>query len=195
MVFESRVEFATDEILRHINSLIPNKTRHLLFGFESANPDIRDRILGKREPLEFIESGFARLGSSNWSACAYVLYKPVADMSDDDADGDALDSFRYLSVLSKADRVPLTVRLNLMYVAADTAWAKDLDTDSYVPPSLSRALLVAKKIRASGTPCYLGLSTEGLADPALTYRARSDFSRQLMKDAIYFNLQSNPDAR
>ena len=188
VVFETRLEFATEKILSEVKSILPKKRLIILTGFESANPRIRDVVLYKRESLEDFSRGLDVLGELQYDLTAYVLYKPDPDMTDEEADDDALESIGWLVRETQRRAIPLSIRLNLMYVAVGTAWARELNLATYRPPSLGRALAIAQRTTQHGIECYVGLSSEGLSDERLTYRVREDFNRDLLRQAIQFNL-------
>lgn len=188
VVFETRLEFATEEILLQLNRTVPHKRLIILTGFESSNVRIRDIVLAKRETLGDFCKGLDVLGKLHFSLTAYVLYKPDAIMTDEEADADALHSIDWLVEETQRRGIPLSIRLNLMYVAEGTPWARELNRSTYRPPSLEHALAIARQTNRRGVECYIGLSSEGLSEANLTYRAREDFDRALLKQAVQFNL-------
>ncbi len=76
-----------------------------------------------------------------------------------------------------------------MYAALGTRWGKKAYEvgDKYSPPRLSDVLDLAWKKRRENIDIYIGLSTEGLSARWGNYRAREDFSPELLKEALIFN--------
>jgi archaeosine synthase beta-subunit len=187
LVLETRLEFVRAERLREIRE-ISGKRLDVLTGFETHDPDIRERVLGKREPLEVFETGLDVISTTGAELTCYVLFKPDPTMNDNQAWEEAEASIDYLQQACRQRAIPLTIRLNPMYVAKGTAWARRVNTiENYQPPRLSDAISLAEKKRAEGLPIYLGLTSEGLSDQRNTYRGSEDFTPTLLKQAIIMN--------
>ncbi|WP_330342464.1 radical SAM protein [Streptomyces sp. NBC_00557] len=187
IVLETRLEFLREERLREIadNS---GKQLDILTGFETLDEDLRERVLGKREPLETFLRGLDTVGRAGCELTAYVLFKPDPVMTDEEAWAEAEASIDYLHEHCATRGIPLTIRLNPMYVARGTQWARRAEqVQDYLPPRLSDIIALAERKRAQGIAVYLGLTSEGLSDEDKTYRAREDFSRQLIKQGIVMN--------
>ncbi|PKW18324.1 radical SAM protein [Saccharopolyspora spinosa] len=187
LVLETRLEFLTVERLREIaeNS---NKQLDILTGFETVTVDLRERVLGKREPLENFLRGLDAMAAAECELTAYVLFKPDPAMTDEEAWIEAEKAIDYLHEHCAMRGVPLTIRLNPMYVARGTQWARRAEElNGYQPPRLSDIIALAEKKRKEGIPVYLGLTSEGLSDEEKTYRAREDFTRGLLKQGIIMN--------
>lgn len=188
LVFETRMEFVTSEYICALKNANPRAQIDILTGFETVDSYIRDEILGKREPIESFLHGLDELAQTSTSLTAYVLFKPSPYMTDDDAKIEAEKSIDFLLQACNERQIPLIIRLNPMYAAENTVWAKRaFSYNGYLPPRLSDVLEVAECNRARGVQVYIGLSTEGLEDPHGTYRSRDDFSIELLKQAINLN--------
>ncbi|MGF1599883.1 MAG: radical SAM protein [Acidimicrobiales bacterium] len=185
---ETRLEFVTKNAIQEIKDVVGNKRIDILTGFETLDQQIRDEVLFKRESLSVFLSGLDLLGEQGLSLTSYVLFKPDYTMSDEEAIDEARASIEFLHRQTSGRDIPLTLRINPMYAARRTAWSDNaLSCSFYRPPRLTDVLSVAKEARSSGIPTYVGLSTEGLADEGRTYRAREDFTRDLLKEVIHFN--------
>ena len=185
LVLETRLEFVRAERLQEIRE-ISGKRLDLLTGFETHNPDIRERVLGKREPLEVFET--CLVSTTDAELTTYVLFKPDPAMNDDQAWEEAEASIDYLQQACRQRAIPLTIRLDPMYVAKGTARARRASTiENYQPPRLSDVISLAEKKRAESLPVYLGLTSEGLSDQQDTYRGREDFTTTLLKQVIIMN--------
>ena len=110
-------------------------------------------------------------------------------MNDDEAYREALRSVDYLQEQCQERGISLTIRINPMYIAQGSRWAKEAEKFSYKPPRFSDILNFAKIVRENGIPAYIGLSTEGLAIDQGDYRSREDFTHELLVQAIKFNCQ------
>jgi radical SAM enzyme (TIGR01210 family) len=177
-VIETRLEFLDIKRLQHIRTL-SGKRVDILTGFETLDEHIREDILGKREPLEAFQSGLDRLAACEGELTTYVLFKPSPYMTDAEAIVEAERSIDY---------IPFTIRLNPMYVAESTPWARLAKSlENYKPPRLTDVIALADKKKSEGIKVYLGLTSEGLSAPENTYRGREDFSSQILKQAIIAN--------
>lgn len=187
LVLESRLEFLTTERLREIAE-ISGKQLDILTGFETVTVDLRERVLGKREPLENFLRGLDAVAEAGCELTAYVLFKPDPAMTDEEAWVEAEKAIDYLHEHCAQRGVPLTIRLNPMYVAKGTQWERRAnELNGYQPPRLSDIIGLAEQKRQEGIAVYLGLTSEGLSDEDKTYRAREDFTRGLLKQGIIMN--------
>jgi archaeosine synthase beta-subunit len=185
---ETRLEFVQSDRLRRLNALAPRAKLGILTGFETIDQRIRDTILRKREPIAAVLSGLDRVADAGAALTAYVLYKPDPAMTDDHAAEEATASIRFLAKECANRGLPLSVRLNPMYLAAGSPWARlAARTPAYRPPQLTAVMRVAEEEAQRGVSIYIGLSTEGLAGEGGTYRAREDYRSSLIKYIKLFN--------
>jgi radical SAM enzyme (TIGR01210 family) len=188
VVLESRLEFVDPSYLHCLGQANRRASIDILTGFETLDAHIRDEVLRKAEPLEVFSKGLDRVAASGASLTAYVLFKPCAAMTDAEAYSEADASIDYLVKQCHVRRLPLTVRLNPMYAAKRTSWERNAEsTLAYRPPRLTDVLNLAREKRRQGIPIYIGASTECLEEEWGTYRAREDFSKEVLKAAIVFN--------
>ena len=188
LVLETRLEFVDCRTIKKIKEANPRAALKILTGFETLNPDIRDKILGKKETLSVFEDGLNKVAESRADLTAFVLFKPSPTMTDSEAYLEANASIEYLVRQCKRRNIQLTVRLNPMYAAKGSRWAEAaLALPEYKPPRLSDVLKLAVEKRSMGIPIYIGLSTENLDLEGGSYRFREDYSPELLKKAILFN--------
>lgn len=188
VVIESRLEFVTEEKLNIVKENMKAPILDILTGFETLDEYLRDTILGKQESLQSFQDGLDVLEKVGAHLTAYVLFKPHYEMSDEEAWDEAEKSIDYVVESCKKRNIPLTIRLNPMYMAEGTKWAVEAQKNKdYKPPKLSDVLKLAKKKIDEGVSIYLGLTSEGLSDEDNTYRAREDFDTGLLKEAIIMN--------
>lgn len=188
VVLESRLEFLTEPGLQRVSDLANPQVIDILTGFETYDERIRDNVLGKQEPLSVFLAGLDMVATARCDLTAYVLYKPDPAMSDQNAHCEARRSILFLREECARRGVRLTIRLNPMYMAKGTVWSnRAFDIGGFVPPRLTDVLSLAEEMRTDGARIYLGLTSEGLADPDGTYMGREDFNRDLLRKAKRFN--------
>lgn len=187
IVFETRLEFIETAKLNEMKEA-GRKRLDILTGFETLDVHIRDHVLGKREPLDSFLAGLDKLAEVDADLTTYVLFKPSPHMTDEEAFIEAEASIDFVASECRKRSIPFIIRLNPMYVAQGTPWAREAQRlENYLPPKLSDVMILTEKKRAEGMPIYVGLTSEGLADDTGTYRAREDFSSQLIKAGILNN--------
>lgn len=186
-VMETRLEFVDINRLQQFRKT--GRRIDILTGFETLDEHIREDILGKREPLEFFQLGLDKIAACNCELTTYVLFKPSPYMTDVEAISEAERSIDYVAESCNRRHIPFTIRLNPMYVAENTPWARLAQSleENYKPPKLTDVIALADKKKSEGIKVYIGLTSEGLSAPENTYRGREDFSSQLLKQAIIAN--------
>lgn len=188
LVLETRLEYVNPDRLMQFTSRAPRARITVLTGFESADEDIRQKILGKREPLNVFLRGLDSVAAAGADLNAYVLYKPAPGMSDDEAYAEAGQSIHFLVSECDKRKISLAVRLNPMYLAKGSRWAAMAALrDDYQPPRLTDVMRLAEKWAIRGLAVYIGLSTEGLSSPEGTYLSRDDYSPRLIRFIKEFN--------
>lgn len=191
LVLETRPEFIVSNVLDAIRESAPQCTIDLLIGFETQDDKLRNITLGKRQSRESLTTALEMLGTrERMSLTSYVLVKPGLEQSDEAGIAEAKATIRYLAGQTEERRIPLSIRLNPMYIPLATRWGKRALAGGYVPPRLTDVFEIARWAEAHGIPAYIGLSTEGLAGPSQSYRCRSDFEPSLLKQVISFNARS-----
>ena len=192
LVLETRLEFVDCKVIGRIKEANSRARITILTGFETLDPFIRDEVLGKRESLNIFQEGLDRVAECEADLTAFVLFKPSQTMSDSEAFIEADSAVRYLVDQCKKRGIDLTVRINLMYAARGTKWARAaFSTPEYKPPRLSDVLKFAREKSKQGIRIYIGLSTEDLDCDKGSYRFRDDYSQELLKRAILFNQEKS----
>src|SRR2546425_6943560 len=109
-------------------------------------------------------------------------------MSDSEAWAEAERTIDYLTDQCKQRGIPLTIRLNPMYLALGSKWAKQAHANpDYRPPRLTDVMRLAEKKAQQDVRIYIGLSTEGLDEIDGKYTAREDYSPSLIGPIKLFN--------
>lgn len=187
LVLETRLEFVDPAVLAQMRAAAPRVGISILTGFETHDPQLRDTVLFKREPLETFERGLDHVAQGGAALTAYVLFKPEQTMTDEEAVDEAAASIDYLDAECRHRNIALSIRLNPMYSAAGSRWAMIAHrTPTYRPPRLTDVMKVAAAKRRADLPIYIGLSTEGLDDGS-SYVSREDYSPHLIRLVKLFN--------
>ncbi len=188
LVLETRLEFVNPSVIKKIQKEAPKAIIDILTGFETRDPYIRDNVLCKDEHLDIFLSGLDKVAQSGAELTSYILFKPAQTMTDKEAFVEAETSITYLANQCRTRNIPLTIRLNPMYAAAGSRWAKIAnETSDYQPPQLTDVMKLAAKKKLEGLKVYIGLSSEDLDEPWGSYIAREDYSRSLIKPIKLFN--------
>ena len=190
LVLETRPEFVSSERVEELLNAARHCILDILVGFETQDDRIRNVTLGKRQSRESLTAMLDALAKRNRVAVtSYVLVKPDPAQTDEEAIVEAKQTVNFLIAETSRRSIPLSVRLNPMYIANKTRWAAKIVPGQFKPPRLSDVFEIARWTEQQGVPAYVGLSTEGLAGPESSYRSRSDFSSSLLKRVIRFNAE------
>lgn len=175
VVLETRGEFVTERVLDGLLEWTAPGRLTLKIGLESADTDIRERVLRKRMDLGHFESVVRLLGRKGVGLASYVLIKADPGHSDEAGRADAIATCEYLKALCRESGTRLTLRVNTMYRAANSAWATWAEQQGWTPPSIFDLAEVMRAVLDDDVPVYAGLSEEGLATPDGHYEVRDDF--------------------
>ena len=185
---ETRLEFVEPDALRYLRSLVPRARFGILTGFETQDARIRDVVLKKREPLAQFLAGLDNVARAGADLTAYVLFKPDPAMSDQAAYEEAQATASLLMRETRSRGISLTIRLNPMYRAVGSKWARVADSiPAYSPPRLTDVMRLAEWAKREGIQIYIGMSTEGLTGDTGTYMSRDDYGPALVKYVKLFN--------
>ncbi len=94
--FESRPELITDENVKQIKQLIPNKRLSIAIGLESSDDEIRNKVHKKGfSNVQFLKA-LNILKQNAVRSLAYVFVKPpIADITDEEASREAYATIKY----------------------------------------------------------------------------------------------------
>lgn len=188
LYLETRVEFIDPIVINQIKNIAPNVVVGIITGFETIDSYIRDKILCKNEPLDTFLYGLDRIAETRSELTAYVLFKPSPMMSDEEAFIEAEKSIDYLIEQCSTRSIAITIRLNPMYAASGSKWARIAHKNrAYKPPRLTDVMKLAEKKAREGVSVYIGLSYEGINEPDGIYTGREDYSPRLIKPIKLFN--------
>lgn len=188
LLLETRLEFVDPSVIRQIKEIAPRVKIQILTGFETQDTYIKDKVLYKREPLDKFLEGLDRVAKSKSELMSYVLYKPSPTMTDEEAFVEAEKTFDFLKEQCLRKELPLSIRFNPMYIARGSKLAQLVATiPDYKPPRLTDMMRLAEQKAQEGFKIYIGLSTEGLHEPGLSYHSREDYSPKLIRPIKLFN--------
>ena len=165
---ETRAEYVDDEELEILaRALKEGDTPTVLevaIGFEAFDDELRNKVFHKGLPLRVFEELIERLARHKFHAKCYFMFKPVPNMTNDEAIADIKAALDYLSKLE--DRVPdaeISMHLNPTYAARGTDLEIALLDGTFIPPLLRHVVQAVKHAEGSGIPVFVGLDDEGLA--------------------------------
>jgi len=184
IVLETRAEFATEQTLDQVQRWAAPCRLRLKIGLETADDELRNRILRKRMDRGRFEQAVRLMGERGIELSAYVLLK--ASPWHDDARGraDALATCDYLTRLCHEAGVGLELRVNSMYRAEGSRWSEWAVSAGWTPPSIFDLAEVLWRAAQRGVAVYAGLSEESLAAADGHYEARPDYvprARELLE--------------
>jgi archaeosine synthase beta-subunit len=177
LVLETRGEFVSEACLDRIIERIAPCKLTLKIGLESADERVREEILRKRMDLESFERTVVTMGRKGVALASYVLLKADPAHSDEEGKADALRTCVYLKELCRRAGTELTLRLNSMYCAEGSLWARWAEEQGWTPPSIFDLADVMIAAREDTVPVFAGLYDEGLSTRTGHYEARPDFQR------------------
>jgi len=188
IILETRPEFVVEPLAMLLRNSAPRLIIDYLIGFETLDDSLRNRVLRKGQSRQAVLDCLDVISlDSKAAATFFILLKPSLDHTDAEAVKETQASILWLSEACEQRGVNMSIRINPMYIDARTQWGKQALKGSYRPPRLTDALELAQWAEKCGVPAYIGLSDEGLAGPEQTFRAREDYSKALLHQAIFHN--------
>jgi radical SAM enzyme (TIGR01210 family) len=193
VVLETRGEYVTESLIDDLRRWAAPAAVTLKIGLESADDRIREGILRKKMDLGQFEDVVDLLARKDVGLATYVLLK--ADPAHSDADGraDAIATCEYVKSLCRGGRPRLTLRVNPMYCAAGSPWARAAAKTGWTPPSIFDVAEVMRAVMTDDVRVFAGLSEEGLATKDGHYEARQDFEHWALDALARFNRTGNVD--
>jgi hypothetical protein len=169
---ETRPEYVEDWELRALAHVLgPGVRLEIGIGYETHDPVLRNKVLGKGLTEERLHLLLGQLAENHLALKAYLMLKPHWSLDEAAGLREALDGVEALAALSARYAVPVSVHLNPTYVARGCRLAAELLEHGYQPPELTSVIEVARRARALGLPIYVGLDDEGLAVEGGTFRS------------------------
>lgn len=139
-------------------------------GYETQDPYLRNAVLFKGYAEEKVQEFFALCSDAVKKTeypillDEYVMLKPAAGMTDEEAVAEAVETILHLDRLGKHFNIPVSIRLNPAFAAIGSELHKQFVTNSYTPPTLRAVCQVIEQVRKQDcqTPIFVGLNNEGL---------------------------------
>jgi len=168
-------------------------------GYETQDPYIRNAILCKGYAEKEVQKFFSLCSEIyeetgyKISCDEYVLLKPAIGMNDKEAIEECVQTIKHLYKLGKAYNVPVSIRLNPIFVAKGSYLHAEFIKNNYTPPSLSNVVDVIKRcfLEIDCLQIFVGLNEENLSIGGQRYYIRSDIDYLYLKILKIFN--SNQD--
>ena len=167
---DTRAEFVEDWELDGLKARLGGRRLTLAVGYETQDERIRNEVL-RKGLSENTFQGLARLCSAKGVRLkAYVLVKPDAALSEEQAVAEAVRTLMHLRAMGRRLRLEVEAHLNPTYVARGSALEREFRLKSYQPPRLWSVVDIVSRLEGQGLPIYVGLHTEGLAVRGGTFR-------------------------
>ena len=169
---ETRPEYVEDWELKALRHVLGERiTLEIGIGYETHDPDLRNRVLGKGLTVEALHRLLQLVAANGASLKAYLMLKPHYSLSEEAGVSEAMNGVNELAQLGKQYGVPVAVHLNPTYIARGCRLAGELVAHHFAPPELASVIAVGRAARGLGLNIYAGLDDEGLAVAGGTFRS------------------------
>lgn len=171
---EARRQYVTvDKLVEAKNCLREDQTLEYALGYETVNPDLRNKVLRKGTPEEHLDDALEMCRDTGVNFVSYVLIKPQT-LSEAQGIEEAVETA--IHVLAKADRYGVQARIAFEPVFVtkgkiiETLWERG----EYQPPklwSVAEVLIqTAERLGMENTQgkLFVGLSDENLSGERMT---------------------------
>jgi len=187
IIIETRPEFVDEATLARLRDWRGRCALSLKIGLESRDDHIREAILDKRMRLSDFESAVHRIATHGHSLECYVLLKSHPGHTDEEARAEAISTCDYVKRLCAIAAVPLTLRINSMYMAKGSRWARLARQSGWTPPSVFDIAEVMWAVRGTRVRVFAGVSEEGLSTADGHFESRADFEPWALRSLESFN--------
>lgn len=160
MLVESRPEFVTSEKVGALKKILGEKILQVGIGLETADDDLRQRVLKKGFSNADYERAVEVLSVAGAEVLTYVLLKPTV-MTDVEAVADAVEAVRYSFRVAKEADIRNCVSLNPTFVPLTGELYQQWKRGEYRPPNLWGVVEVLRQTHDLGQ-IRVGLSDENL---------------------------------
>ena len=185
LVLETRPEFVTEEKVREIRRLIPNKHVELGVGLEMKNDFLRGICINKGFSLKRFDSA-ARIITRHLNLRAYVLLKPLF-LTEREGIENAIETIEYAF-----ERGTTTVSLEACTIQDFTLMKYFYERGLYSPPWLWSILEVVKGVKRPGK-LILGLF-KFFPSPSAVPNNCDRCNEKVMEKIIQYNRTLDPKA-
>jgi radical SAM enzyme (TIGR01210 family) len=169
IVLETRVEFITEEFLALLKDVLNQQPQNvqleLAVGVEIFNDHLRNTIYRKGLTAKRLRTLAYQLAKHKVGLRTYFMYRPLPEMTVDEAQGDIRAAAIFLDGLASDLGLQVTFHLNPTFVAANTPLAEAFSQGKYVPVRLTEVVELVAELQKTSLRVYVGLNDEGLAVP------------------------------
>ncbi len=191
---ETRVEYVEDWELKALRAVLTDSVAiEIGIGYETRDPDLRNKILGKGLTEQELRDLVKLLADNKAHLKAYLMLKPHHTLTEEQGIDEAISGIDELSTLSKRYELPIAVHLNPTYIAEGCRLTDDLVKHGYKPPELMSVIKVALAARQRDLPIYIGLDDEGLAIEGGTFRSTGLDKDRVVEALKIFNHHQDPE--
>jgi radical SAM enzyme (TIGR01210 family) len=181
---ETRPEYVEDWELKAMANVFGEKVQiEVGIGYETHNPDLRNRILLKGLSGEELRRLMTLLSSNRMLLKAYLMLKPHYSLTEEEGIIEAIDGVKELHALRTEFNVPVSIHLNPTYIAEGCRLTSEMLASGYQPPELSSVIKVIRVADELMLPLYVGLDDEGMAVDGGTFRC-SDMDKEKAVNAL-----------
>lgn len=192
--FETRPEYVEDWELAALSHVLGPRTRvEIGIGYETHDPILRNKVLGKGLTLERLHELLAMLARRSMSLKAYLMLKPHWSLTEEQGIVEACNGVDELADLSRQYGVPVSIHLNPTYIARGCRLAEELLAHDYEPPELTSLVEVLRDCHRQGIPVYVGLDDEGLAVQGGTFQSTGVDRERVVAAVQAFNRHQDFD--
>lgn len=189
---ETRPEYVEEwEIKAFKNIFGKNVDLEIGIGYETHDPDLRNKVLHKGLSIEKLKALLKLLAKSDAIFKAYLMLKPHHSLSEEEGIIEANNGVKELYELSKEFNVPTSLHLNPTYIAEGCRLTNEMIEFGFEPPELDSVIKVVKTAKELNMPIYVGLDDEGMAIKGGTFRSTGLDKDKTVKALQRFNRHQN----
>ncbi len=189
---ETRPEYVEDWELKMLKNVLGQNVKiEAGIGYETFDPDLRNRVLQKGLSKEKLRDFIVLLSSNEMVMKAYLMLKPHYSLSEEEGIVEAINGVKELHSFSNELKVPISIHLNPTYIAENCRLTTEMLEFGFQPPELSSVIEVIKVANELKMPLYVGLDDEGMAVKGGTFRATGLDKEQTVNALKSFNKHQN----
>jgi len=169
---ETRPEYVENWELKAFKNVFgKNVDLEIGIGYETHDPDLRNKVLHKGLSIEKLKGLLKMLAKNEATFKAYLMLKPHHSLSEKEGIIEANNGVKELYNLSKEFNVPTSLHLNPTYIAEGCRLTNEMIEFGFQPPELDSVIKVVKTAKELNMPIYVGLDDEGMAVKGGTFRS------------------------
>ena len=171
---EARRQYVTSEKLREARSYLrEGQTLEYALGYETVNPDLRNRVLRKGTPEQHLDDALEMCRDTNVDFVSYVLIKPHT-LSEAEGIEEAVNTATHVLAKAKQYGVKARIAFEPVFVTKGKVIEELWEKGEYHPPklwSVAEVLIqTAERLGMENTQgkLFVGLSDENLSGDRMT---------------------------